>query len=419
MIKNKIDYLLIGIVIALTGFEVCFRASMFVKAGILICIAYYFFLERKKFNPDFFLVAFLFILPFIFQAVKFDLYQHLINNILGTIIDLLICYMVLDIVKERFHITFISFIYFLALFSFIFYLTEFIPPLKESIKSTIGSIITPLGRGEVPEDMKSYTLIFYTYHYTHYAGIIHRNCGAFWEPGMFAVFLNLALLMNVYLNNSAILSKKNVVFIIAIITTMSTTGYIVLFLILITRFIFLEEKIKVLLSFPILAVFAYFSYTYVYSLEFMKGKIESNIESSGESRSSRFGAAVYHFEKLKKFPLFGVVIKAGEEEKNLLKNEIEATPNGLSSVFFYYGILVGIIFYCLLYIGISRWLLYNGVRNKLLHFLFFFVFLMLAFSQDVTVRMFYMMFLFFTICFPRYLLEKRIKIQEAPLTTLH
>jgi hypothetical protein len=413
---NKRDYLLVGLIVAFTGFEIIFRTSVYGQIIILAFIAYYFVSKNIKFNTDFFLIAIPFLIPAIFQAAKFDLYLLAIKNILGLLIQYLICYMVLEITKERFHITFVNFVYFLALFSLLFYPTQFFPPLQEFIKNTLGSLITPLGTADYPEGFRSKTLIFFTYMHNYgqeiVPGIMPRNCGAFWEPGMFAVFLNLALMINLFINHAVIFSRKNIVLILVIITTFSTTGFIVLFLIVLSKFFFQKDLIKIFLSFPIALSFFFFSYTYVWSADFMQEKIESNISTRGENKNSRFGAAVYHFTRLKEFPLAGVSMKVGTEENIITLTERDVTANGLSLVFFVYGIPFGVLYYIIFYKGIRRWLLFHSIENQIYHMFFFFIFILLAFSQDVTCRIFYNMILFFTICFPKSPLKESPKNRD-------
>jgi len=59
----------------------------------------------------------------------------------------------------------------------------------------------------------------------------YRNAGFSWEPGAFSCFLIVALLLNLILNNLKF-EKKSYLFIIAIITTLSTTGYLALMILL-------------------------------------------------------------------------------------------------------------------------------------------------------------------------------------------
>lgn len=399
--RIKIEYLLVGIVVALTGFEFAYRASIYLQFIILFFVALYFISLKKKFNSKFFLLAVLFLIPLFFQTLQIGSLYPFIANGTGQLVKFLICYLILEIVKERFHITFVGFIYFLAIFSFIFFPTQFFPSIEETIKNSIGSLIKPLGSETMPDGFTGKTLIFFNY----IAGFniakgdrMLRNCGPFWEPGMFAIFLNIALLINIYINKSSLFSKKNVVFIIAIITTVSTTGFIALFIIFLSKYFLIKEKYKFFLFAPVLFAFAYVTYTYVWTLESFSKKIEVNFNNRQEDRRSRFGAALYHFDKLQENPLSGVVFIIAEREKNIRYEDRLVSPNGLSYVFFVWGMPIGILYYILFYRGIRKWLLQNNIKSKSVFYLFFFIFLLLAFSQDITVRNFYLMFVFFTIC---------------------
>jgi hypothetical protein len=51
-----------------------------------------------------------------------------------------------------------------------------------------------------------------------------RNCGFMWEPGAFVTVLLLTLYINIFYQGEPLSSKKNIVFLIAILTTQSTMG---------------------------------------------------------------------------------------------------------------------------------------------------------------------------------------------------
>ncbi len=63
--------------------------------------------------------------------------------------------------------------------------------------------------------------------------IPNRNCGIFWEPGLYACFLILALTFETMFKDDKINMFNVILFIICILTTESATGYALLFLILI------------------------------------------------------------------------------------------------------------------------------------------------------------------------------------------
>jgi len=417
MENNKTDYILLGTLIALTGFEFAFRASPFIQFAILICVAIYFFRTGIKFSSVFFLILLPFMLSIATQSLlKPNLYIFVVNTI-SMIIKLLTCYLILELTKNRLNTTFVGFIYFLALFSLVFYPTQYFPGLQDTIKNGIGSIIKPLGSENTPPGFVSKTLIFFTYHHSYNQEFVEdlRNSGAFWEPGMFAIFLNLALMINIYINKAKLLSHRNIVFIITLITTLSTTGFIVLFLIILSTFI-LNKKIEhAILYLPIIIGISLIAYTYVWKLEFMSGKVTAQVDNANYNQSSRFGAALFHFEQLKESPLTGVFLLEAQNNKEINFEDRHVTPNGISLIFMVWGIPVALIYFALIYTGLARWLRFNRIDNKLVHFFFFFIVIFSTFSQDITNRHFYYMILFFVACFPRYPIPKPINFKTLEL----
>ena len=66
-----------------------------------------------------------------------------------------------------------------------------------------------------------------------------RNGGMFWEAGAFAIYINIAFFL--YLGNlKRIVSKypwRTIIMVIALITTYSTTGYLLFFLMFLLKFL--------------------------------------------------------------------------------------------------------------------------------------------------------------------------------------
>ncbi len=116
-------------------------------------------------------------------------------------------------------------LFFLAVSSVILYLIPFVfsdfPKLFPIIKDYAGS--------------KFYHAILFCY--PTYMGKFYRNQSIFWESGAFQAFLNLALFIELYLLKND-KKKRNIhifAYVIAIIFTKSTTGYLVLFLLILGK----------------------------------------------------------------------------------------------------------------------------------------------------------------------------------------
>lgn len=144
---------------------------------------------------------------------------HIYYGSLKLLVLLLFLYLVvLNIKFERFIEFFVRIIYFIALISICLYWFNDV---------IVSSGLFPTIR---TDSVTAYTNL---YLYCINTSIVHRNCGVFWEPGAFQVYLNLALLFELY----GLHEKKKcriLVLSIALLTTISTMGYFVFGLIMIS-----------------------------------------------------------------------------------------------------------------------------------------------------------------------------------------
>lgn len=104
----------------------------------------------------------------------------------------------------------------------------------------------------------------------NFGGIkIFRNAGYAWEPGVFAAYINLAIFFNLIRNRFKLNNNKHLwVFIVALASTFSTTGYS-LFILLVLFYLYNQDFVKVFWLAPIVVVSALF----ILMLPFMYEKI--------------------------------------------------------------------------------------------------------------------------------------------------
>ena len=207
-----------------------------------------------------------------------------------------------------------------------------------------------------------------------------RNLGPFYEPGRFAIFLGFALALNLFKNKEKIFDKEDLIYILALITTFSTTGYIVMLLLVTIRML---NKIYKPIYFALAIFVLPFIIWNVLNLDFMSDKIIGDIN---ETQSySRFAAMVYHYELISKQPLFGW---------GNFVNDFKMSPNGLTQIIVKWGIIFSIFFYLYLYEGVK-----NIVKTNLMPlwstFPIFVALLLLTFSQSATIEPFYFTIMFF------------------------
>lgn len=161
----------------------------------------------------------------------------------------------------------------------------------------------------------AYTILIHTFH-TDGGHLLQRNCGFFWEPGAFAGYLLLAIFTLSTVRNTMTrqqFSLSLAVLLACLASTISTMGYIVLPIAMLpllrihwTPSPRLYSRITlVCLALPFLV----WGTWEVWKLEFMSTKIEWQYDMAEEkgatARMSRFGAAQFDWEYIRKRPMLG------------------------------------------------------------------------------------------------------------------
>ena len=381
---TKRNYLLIFIVVASSGIPL-FTGVEYIN--ILLFLYAFITIIYKGIDKDF--------RPFfiIFFFISLELVQHYLHGsysyrtTIGTLIKLSTVYFIIKIVRERFIAYYINILYFFSLIIFLFYSLTFVPGFTETIVNQIAPYFEST-TSDLDEFYKtSPSIILYTF--DPIAMKDYRNPGPFWEPGAFAVYLIVALIFNI-IKEGNLLTKKNVVFVIALITTFSTAGYIALFFLMCGYFIFnrgLSQKI-------ILIVFVIASLSIYTNTTFLKEKVTHNLYIADESTSSRFGSALADYRLFEKSPIVGWgrgPMRYGGEVSLFGKDEHR--NNGAFILLATYGSLGFLMYF---------FLLYKSLKNINNLFLFrkrfalvsFFTILILGFAQDLFFKPFFLCFLF-------------------------
>ena len=205
-------------------------------------------------------------------------------------------------------------------------------------------------------------------------GSLIRNAGCSWEPGRFAIMLIPAIYFN--LSRKGITFQGNIriiLLLIALASTMSTTGYSIAFLLYVI-FWFTSFNVKDFLSFTFIALpIAIF----IFSLDFMGEKIQDKANYEGLTRErvhninynaqtygdeylgslDRFESAYFEWINFQKEPLLGYGRNRDYSwfRQNISKNFV--LTGGLVKILSQYGIFMGLILYAILFhssIKISR-----------------------------------------------------------------
>lgn len=252
------------------GFNYYFEQQKVKIILFLICLL--FVLNNKTYRcniKQLFFVLSLCLLLF-FQVVYLDIYS--ITTSLHYILMISIAVMTVSICGKQFTQFYSGIIFVHAVISLICYLLSniagvVIPYIPITSSNIDGGVI-----------MRVYNL-YYTQLGNPMGNGLYtiRNCGPFWEPGAFQGFLNLAIWFELTSNveRNKWWKFRVVILIFAVITTLSTGGYIVLFFIL-TYFFSMDKSIgiykKLFFTFGMLAISCYLYFI----LDFMSQKISND-----------------------------------------------------------------------------------------------------------------------------------------------
>jgi len=233
---------------------------------------------------------------------------------------------------------------------------QFIPGVKE----LIITIITSINKYNVIDIKRS--MIFYTYWpQLEQSFGFTRNSGFASEPGAFAVYLILAIIIN-YQRKYQLFNRRNYLYYIALISTFSTAGYISFFVLGMLLLKQKRNRIFVLLLFPIMV----YSSIYLFkNLEFMQKKIESKYtfemnRSLNQPTSGRIYGSRKSLNVLFKYPLYGRGILASTKPLDI--SDPEFFDYGFLVQFARFGLIFGSLFMIYFLKGIYIYCNSNGMK---------------------------------------------------------
>ena len=276
-VPNKLDYLLVLILIIFSGLgngitrDVRYTIIPIVFAFIIVIN------KRIKISKSVVKVYLIFALYIFGYYIKYSgVFDPMFTYRIFSYITL--SYLVVSIVKYNFFVIYETIIYHLALISV---------PLYIFTRINYGIIFQLLKRIETLLQIPSLKFGINNEYVNVWIYTINqngiRNCGFTWEPGGFANFLVLALVISLAINKFKLKNRKTIVILIALLTTFTTTGYLSLIVIFLW-YLYNVKFQKKLLLFPLGIILI----IYLSTLPFMTEKIIklSTNSSSFETISS-------------------------------------------------------------------------------------------------------------------------------------
>lgn len=326
-------------------------------AFILISTTFFAIYHHVKLNNKFIFLLIGFSIYFILLSVKFTAFHLRFFSIY--MCYFYITYVTIQALRHQFFLIFENVLVQLCKISLGFWIILIISPsfLKTLFDSL--SFLTP-GADGVYSNIFIYTIntadASNAFQFTIANIKMFRNAGFSWEPGGYAVLINLGMFIN--LVRTRFRFKNNInffVFLISLISTFSTTGYGI-FMLLLLFFLYIQKyKFKVLL-FPIITILAVYLLTLPFMLDKLvsvsehntEGQIESSILYGTKQTPQRLASFVIDFQDFKNNPILGYGGHQEERWTNKLGANI-STISGIGKIFACFGIFGSIFFFCNLY----------------------------------------------------------------------
>lgn len=285
-------------------------------------------------------------LLFIIQSITFD--DTSLITVAGFITRVFIGYAILRLVHD-FAASYIKTMVCIAVLSWPFYMVDSL---------TGGSLRLMLQPVDLIKDVGYVTYVgIHTFHIDSY-----RNCGLFWEPGAFAAYLLLAILLLGYTRQNYTNKQFSVILAILAITTISTTstgGLIILpVVLLVLLWLTTRNTAESWRRITVGLVLIGGCYATLYSISPIREKVlhqyDKVLYGSGRWELTRFGTLVSDSEYIREKPLFGWGLHS--ETRYALHGGItvQGQGNSLSDFTVKFGIIGMLTYLTCVYLGIGR-----------------------------------------------------------------
>lgn len=368
-----------------------------VMAFSAVLVLWYLYSDRKL-NDRFLL----YVIIFTGSLFTISLYTHGSLSIPSTIasaMKLMLAYLVLKAVGKRFIGTYLTVLVFLSIISLFGYITD-----QYNLFDGIVYRLPAVG------DM-GYEGIFYVYRFSWQ---IDRNNGIFFEPGAYQGFLNAGLFL-LFFADAGFPKKKTWIYIgvllTTLITTFSTTGYMILSMLLILAFIksrLLSRSEKAMLfGLAVLVVTALSAQVYSTFVVKVSDYLSANEYDFGYSAQNRSSDAKTDLKVFSKH-IFGLGYDDYEKEFGILGrvgSERGFSSNGVTRMLATYGLPFSLFIF-----GSYYWALRRVLKDFLLTTGAFVMFMLFLAGES-----YYMMSsICFAIIAAPFVMERAVFVKSKP-----
>lgn len=352
-LKINTDWFL-TLLLIIIGSHASWLAVSDVTLVLFVVIASYFYIKRG-FNLNYEALVFLlfYFLLLVWYFIDFGWFNF--TSSMRLLLKIFLGYIIVKQVGVKLIFNYEDIVYKLVVISLFFYVIQLINyDIVFDITSIFEKIFPYLKyRGDKFANIWIFT-VNNSANYEHW----YRNSGFAWEPKGFANYIFIALIFNFFKQKKYNLkNKRGHVYFIAMLTTFSTTGYLLLivytFVLIANLKSFMIRALSLIITIILsLSIFLGSSLLYkkiINEIE-MTDKLTSYVEMQGDSEErkslGRFGSLAVDFNDFMKRPFFGVGMQEEERTQGVFIQIVRV--NGFSDLLSRFGIC-GIIFVFLSY----------------------------------------------------------------------
>lgn len=217
-----------------------------------------------------------------------------------------------------------------------------------------------------------------------------RNAGPYWEPGLFSCYIIIVLMLLIFSEEHLIKSikKKNysLVFLITLISAASTTGYIIMSVIITIWFCLMPIKNYGQIIKKIILVFVIITSVI---LLINSSVVQEKLFTENNSRNKRIEDFESGLKIVKESPIFGLGFKSTLSKIMEISHGNGGTSNGFIQGFYRMGSVLFIIF-LILYLKGSILIM----KNKLFGYSFWIITIILMFTEPIQINSIFLILLF-------------------------
>lgn len=291
------DYLLLIMLVAISGFPL-FRDPIYI-AFYFIYILVYIFIRKKatllfSFTKRELIIMYIFLVISCLHAVIYEGFISFSYFVL--FVKVLIAVLILKYLQYNFIVYYCKILKWLCISSLFFWSLFVIFPLLVPLAFKLGIDVT-----YTTNDIDR-SLIIYHLNPNSFSFFLVRNNGAFWEPGGFVLFIMTAILFT-FIREGKINYKNISIYIITLITTFSTAGYLALLSFILLNYILVKRNYVYSLLFVLIFAYGY------YNIEFLADKVQNEItyteQKGSQNFRSRYGSFDLDLKVFSTSPLIG------------------------------------------------------------------------------------------------------------------